>query len=83
MIEFRDSSDVVIGVVTTRGKVLLSTPTVESVVASWLRAGGAVSAFESAYDGWTNGYVTGTRVTNDQAIVSNLSEVRVPKVAPK
>lgn len=78
MIEFRDSSNVLAGIVASRGLVLLSDPAGESVAASWLRAGGSVGGFEDAYDGWTNGYVTGSRVANDPIIMSDLTVVQVP-----
>lgn len=82
MIEFRDSTDVIIGVIATRGNKLLSSVTMESVAASWLRSRGSAAGFEDAYSNWTNGYVTGVRVNDDQAVVRSLSEVQVSGMVP-
>jgi hypothetical protein len=42
--------------------VLLPSPTVSSVVASWLRLKRSPDRFLAHYDGWTNGTVTARRV---------------------
>lgn len=77
MIEFRDVKGVTIGFVVARNDVLLSDVTVESVAASWLRAGGDVDTFEDTYDGWANGYATGSRVNDDPVVVSRLTAAQV------
>lgn len=80
MIEFYDANDELIGVVAAQGGNLRSSPTVESVALSWLRGGGSATAFEDAYDNWTNGYVTGTYAPTNAAIVSALNVVQRPEV---
>lgn len=82
MIEFRDVEGVTIGFAAARNGVLLSDVAVESVAASWLRAGGAPNAFEDTYNGWTNGYAMGSRVGDDPAVVSRLTTVQVAETAP-
>lgn len=81
MIEFYDAGGELVGVVAAQDSSLRSSPAVESVALSWLRAGGSAAAFEDAYDNWTNGYVTGAYAPTNAAIVSALSVVQRPEVS--
>lgn len=65
MIEFVDIDDNVIGVVVVRDGALLSDPATEDIATAWLRQIDGAAGFEDAYDGWTNGYARGRRVSDD------------------
>lgn len=61
MIKFKDKNGV-IGTVEYVDGELITSNSLRDVVDTWLRRGNNVGDFESAYDGWSNGYITGRRV---------------------
>ena len=63
MIEFFDDEGVVGTVEYVNGELVASRGS-QNVATLWLYRGNDPTDFESAYDGWSNGYVVGRRVTD-------------------
>lgn len=74
MIQFKDK-DGIIGTIEYVDGKLIASNSLRSIVDLWQHRGNDASDFESAYDGWSNGYVSGQRVLNGPSNVFSESVV--------